>query len=95
MSYQRLPLLIAFREAVGLRDTYGGIDGVVALQAHHLKPETPSDTIVIFMHPMGIMHYLPLPPALAAQARTTAQRRSSCSGANRPVGTGASPAAFR
>lgn len=66
MSFQRIPLLIAFREAVGLRDTYGGIDGVVALQAHHLKPDTPSDTIVIFMHPMGIMHYLPLPPALAA-----------------------------
>ena len=65
MSYQRIPLLIAFREAVGLRDTYGGIDGVVALQAHHLKPDVPSDTIVIFMHPMGIMHYLPLPPALA------------------------------
>ena len=65
MSYSRIPLLIAFREAMGLRDTYGGIDGVVALQAHHLKPETPSDTIVIFMHPMGIMHYLPLPPALA------------------------------
>jgi pimeloyl-ACP methyl ester carboxylesterase len=65
MSYARIPLLIAFREAVGLRDTYGGIDGVVALQAHHLKPEMPSDTIVIFMHPMGIMHYLPLPPALA------------------------------
>lgn len=66
MTYQRIPLLIGFREAVGLRDTYGGIDGVVALQAHHLKPDTPSDTIVIFMHPMGIMHYLPLPPALAA-----------------------------
>lgn len=65
VSYQRLPLLIAFREAVGLRDTYGGIDGVVALQAHHLLPDTPSDTIVIFMHPMGIMHYLPLPGALA------------------------------
>lgn len=66
MNYQRLPLLLGFREAVGLRDTYGGIDGIVALQAHHLKPDTPSDTIVIFMHPMGIMHYLPLPPALAA-----------------------------
>lgn len=65
MSYQRTPLLIAFREAVGLRDTYGGIDGVVACQAHHLKPVAPSDTIVIFMHPMGIMHYLPLPGALA------------------------------
>ncbi len=66
MNYQRLPLLLGFREPVGLRDTYGGIDGVVALQAHHLKPDVPSDTIVIFMHPMGIMHYLPLPPALAA-----------------------------
>jgi pimeloyl-ACP methyl ester carboxylesterase len=65
VSYSRTPLLIAFREAVGLRDTYGGIDGVVALQAHHLKPDAPSDTIVIFMHPMGIMHYLPLPGALA------------------------------
>ena len=59
-------MIIGFREAVGLRDTYGGIDGVVALQAHHLKPPVPSDTLVIFMHPMGIMHYLPLPGALAA-----------------------------
>ncbi|MBC7520126.1 MAG: alpha/beta hydrolase, partial [Sandarakinorhabdus sp.] len=66
MNYARIPLLLGFRETVGLRDTYGGIDGVVALQAHHLKPETPSDTLVIFMHPMGIMHYLPLPGGLAA-----------------------------
>ena len=65
-SYARVPLLLAFREASGLRDTYGGIDGIVALQAHHLVPPVPSDTIVIFMHPMGIMHYLPLPGALAA-----------------------------
>ncbi len=64
--YARIPLLLGFRESVGLRDTYGGIDGVVALQAQHLKPDTPSDTLVIFMHPMGIMHYLPLPGALAA-----------------------------
>lgn len=66
LSYTRIPLLIVHREPVGLRDTYGGIDGVVALQAHHLKPDAPSDTLVIFMHPMGIMHYLPLPGALAA-----------------------------
>lgn len=65
-AYARVPLIIGWREPVGLRDTYGGVDGVVALQAQHLKPETPSDTIVIFMHPMGIMHYLPLPGALAA-----------------------------
>jgi pimeloyl-ACP methyl ester carboxylesterase len=66
VTYARVPLLLGWREPVGLRDTYGGVDGVVALQAHHLKPETPSDTIVIFMHPMGIMHYLPLPGGLAA-----------------------------
>lgn len=65
-EYQRLPLLVVHREPVGLRDTYGGVDGVVALQGQHLKPATPSDTLVIFMHPMGIMHYLPLPGALAA-----------------------------
>ena len=64
-GFARLPLVIGFHEPVGVRDTYGGIDGLVVLQAHHLKPETPSDTIVVFMHPMGIMHYLPLPGALA------------------------------
>jgi len=65
MSFTRTPLLIAFREAEGVRDQYGGVGGVVALQGHHLRPDTPSDTLVIFMHPMGIMHYLPLPVALA------------------------------
>lgn len=65
-AFARIPLMIGWREPTGLRDTYGGIDGIVALQAHHLKPAAPSDTIVIFMHPMGIMHNLPLPGALAA-----------------------------
>lgn len=65
-GFERLPLVIAYREPVGLRDTYGGIEGQVVLQAHHLKPAAPSDTLVIFMHPMGIMHYLPLPRAMAA-----------------------------
>ncbi len=64
-SFERIPLVIAYTEPVGVRDTYGGIAGQVVLQAHHLKPQTPSDTLVIFMHPMGIMHYLPLPRAMA------------------------------
>ena len=65
-DFERIPLVIAYREPVGLRDTYGGIEGQVVLQAHHLKPAAPSDMLVIFMHPMGIMHYLPLPRAMAA-----------------------------
>jgi dienelactone hydrolase len=65
VSFARIPLTHAFREPVTVRDTYGGIAGVVGLQAHHLKPDIASETLVIFMHPMGIMHYLPLPAALA------------------------------
>ncbi len=64
-GFARIPLVLGFTEAVGVRDTYGGLDGMVVLNAHHLKPETPSETLVVFMHPMGIMHYLPLPVALA------------------------------
>jgi len=65
VSFARIPLHLIFEEPVTVRDSYGGIAGIVALQAHHLKPQTPSDTLVIFMHPMGIMHYLPMPIGLA------------------------------
>lgn len=65
-NFERIPLLHVFQEPVTVRDTYGGIAGIVGLQAHHLRPATPSKTLVVFMHPMGIMHYLPLPQALAA-----------------------------
>lgn len=64
-SFQRIPLHLIFEENATVRDTYGGIGGLVALQAHLLKPETPSDTLLIFMHPMGIQHYLPMPIGLA------------------------------
>lgn len=66
MTFERLPLHLVFEEKVTVRDSYGGIGGLVALQAHWLKPETPSRTLLIFMHPMGIMHYLPMPMGLAA-----------------------------
>lgn len=64
MGYQRIPYLIVFEEN-GPKDAYGGEVGRVALEAHLLKPETVSDTVMIFMHPIGLGHYLPLPRALA------------------------------
>jgi len=64
-AFDRVPLVLAYMEPVGVRDTYGGIAGQVILDAHLLRPKSPSDTLVIFMHPMGIMHYLPLPRAMA------------------------------
>lgn len=66
MIFERIPLHLVFEEAQTVRDSYGGIGGLVALQAQLLKPPTRSDTLLVFMHPMGIMHYLPMPMGLAA-----------------------------
>lgn len=66
MTFERVPLHLVFEEPQTVRDSYGGIGGLVALQAHLLKPPTRSDTLLVFMHPMGIMHYLPMPMGLAA-----------------------------
>jgi pimeloyl-ACP methyl ester carboxylesterase len=64
----RIPLMHWHQEPVTVRDSYGGIEGLVVLQAQLLKPQgsAGADTLVVFMHPMGIMYYLPLPGALAA-----------------------------
>jgi pimeloyl-ACP methyl ester carboxylesterase len=64
--FERVPLHLVHREEVTVRDTYGGIEGLVALQGHLLRPPVPSRTLLLFMHPMGIMHYLPMPMGLAA-----------------------------
>ncbi len=64
-AYQRIPYLIVFDESAAFKDTYAGQIGKVTLEAHLLKPETPSDTVVIMMHPIGGGAYLPMPGALA------------------------------
>lgn len=66
-SYQRIPYLIVFDESSPFKDTYGGAIGKVAIEAHHLKPETDSDTVVIFSHPIGGGAWLPLVSQLARQ----------------------------
>ncbi|MNI04186.1 Alpha/beta hydrolase family protein [compost metagenome] len=66
-KYQRIPYLIVFQEQATFKDTYGGAEGSVALEAHLLKPDTPSDTVVVMMHPIGGGAWLPLPAALAKQ----------------------------
>lgn len=62
---QRIPYIINFEEHARFKDTYGGVPGRVAIEALHLKPDTPSDTVVIFSHPIGGGAWLPLPAALA------------------------------
>ena len=50
---RRVPLMIVFRETAAFKDTYGGAEGIVALSATRIIPETASDTVLITMHPTG------------------------------------------
>ncbi len=65
MKYQRTPYLVAFPNKSGVRDVYGGIAEIVVLECYQLVPETPSDTVLVFMHPIGGGAYLPMVNALA------------------------------
>jgi len=63
--YERIPYLVAYQNASGVRDVYGGVAELVVLECYQLKPETPSDTVLVFMHPIGGGAYLPMVNALA------------------------------
>ena len=65
-EFDRIPLLVVFSEKSAFKDTYAGEIGRVALTAHHLKPkDVVSDTVVVFMHPIGGGAYLPMMSTLA------------------------------
>ena len=57
---------IAFREAAAYKDTYGGVGGIVFLESHHIVPaDVASDTVLLFMHPIGGGAFLPFVQAMA------------------------------
>ena len=65
MKYGRIPYLVAFQNNSGVRDVYGGLAEIVVLECYQLKPEVYSDTVLVFMHPIGGGAYLPMVNALA------------------------------
>ena len=65
MKYERIPYLVAFQNDSRVRDVYGGLAEIVVLECYLLKPERPSETVVVFMHPIGGGAYLPIVNALA------------------------------
>lgn len=65
MSYDRIPYLVAFPNDSGVRDVYGGLAEIVVLECYLLKPDIPSETVLVFMHPIGGGAYLPMVNALA------------------------------
>ncbi|GAA3393029.1 alpha/beta hydrolase [Cryptosporangium minutisporangium] len=64
-GYDRIPYLVVFPDSSPHRDTYGGVGETVALESYLLRPPTPSDTVLVFMHPIGGGAYLPMVTALA------------------------------
>ncbi|WLP88592.1 alpha/beta fold hydrolase [Gordonia sp. NB41Y] len=64
-EYDRIPYLIVFDDTSAYRDTYGGVTESVVLESYLLKPKgIDSDTVVVFMHPIGGGAYLPMTNAL-------------------------------
>ena len=65
-EYERIPYLVAYQNTSGVRDVYGGVAELVVLESYLLKPkDKPSDTVLVFMHPIGGGAYLPMINALA------------------------------
>lgn len=65
-TFERIPQTVIFQEASAFKETYGGGADVMLLEGQYLKPARPiARTAVIFMHPTGVMNWLPLPMALA------------------------------
>lgn len=64
-KYTRKTYLIVFEDSSSYQDTYGGVGTHVSLEAQLLTPETVSDTVLLFMHPIGGGAWLPMTNALA------------------------------
>ena len=64
-AYDRIPYLVAYQNDSRVRDVYGGVAELVVLESYLLRPTTPSDTVLVFMHPIGGGAYLPMINALA------------------------------
>ena len=59
---------IVYAEQAAFKDTYGGAEGFVFLESYRLRPlELESDTVLLFMHPVGGGAYLPMVTELAKQ----------------------------
>jgi pimeloyl-ACP methyl ester carboxylesterase len=57
---------VGYTERAAFKDTYGGVEGTVFLECYQLIPRgVPSDTVLIFSHPIGGGAYLPMVTELA------------------------------
>jgi pimeloyl-ACP methyl ester carboxylesterase len=65
-EYDRTPYLVTYEDVSGVRDVYGGLADIIALEAQLVKPRNKlSGTVIVFMHPTVGGAYLPIINALA------------------------------
>ncbi|MFT5363865.1 MAG: pimeloyl-ACP methyl ester carboxylesterase [Dinoroseobacter sp.] len=67
MALTRTPLIVSFSETAAFTETYGfaGSQGKVFLEGQLIRPQTLSDTVLIFMHPASTLNLMPMPRAMA------------------------------
>src|SRR6478735_7736568 len=63
---EMVPYPLVYEEQAAFKDTYGGPEGVVVCESYLLRPkDVTSDTVIVFMHPVGAGAYLPMVHELA------------------------------
>ena len=63
---ERIAYAVGFQENATYSDVYGGGGAIVGLDCHLIRPvDKPSETLIVFMHPVGGGMYLPLVRQLA------------------------------
>jgi len=67
MPLTRTPLIVSFTETAAFTETYGfaGSQGKVFLEGQLIRSDTPSDSVLIFMHPASTLNLMPMPRAMA------------------------------
>ncbi len=64
---ERIAYAVGFQESATYSDVYGGGGAIVGLDCHLIRPVgRASETLIVFMHPVGGGMYLPMVRALAA-----------------------------
>ena len=64
---ERIAYAVGFSETSTYSDVYGGGGNLIGLDCHLVRPiHKPSDTLIVFMHPVGGGMYLPMVRGLAA-----------------------------
>lgn len=66
LEVEQISYPIVYAEQAAFKDTYGGPEGIVVLESYLFRPvDVASDTVLIFMHPVGAGAYLPMVQHLA------------------------------